>query len=130
MSKQCSGIFEEVFDSHCGGIVRTCACGITYFNGNEPHFFDEGEFEEYQANAKKEPEKWVEWDQSIGTMEINGNEIVYGCSCDRAERYEKFILSHRHQIADYLNKYIEGLKKDIAGSEVKAEPIEKEKESA
>ena len=29
---QCSELFDKVFDSRCAGCIRTCECGITYFD--------------------------------------------------------------------------------------------------
>lgn len=111
--KQCSELFEMVFDSCCGGIVRQCACGITYFEGDSPHF-DAGELEGYLKNAQKEPTQWIERDQGIGTMEIGGDQIVFGCSCDRARQYEKFIIAHRHQLSQYLNGYAQELREEAS----------------
>lgn len=40
-----SEIFEEAFDSGCGGNYRTCVCGITYFDGSCPGDWEDGELE-------------------------------------------------------------------------------------
>ena len=100
-----SKIFEEVFDSHCGGIVRDCSCGITHFDTyNQGCDWEEGELEGLEENAKNNPDRYRGHDHSIGTMEIGGHEIVFGCTCDLADKYEKFILNHAVQLKEYLNQ--------------------------
>jgi hypothetical protein len=112
MKQQCSSIFEEVFDSHTGGCVRTCNCGKIHFDGsNNGWTWEDGEFETLQKRAKEYPNKYVERDGTISCMEIGGKEIVYGCDCETAEQFEKFLISHASKLADYLNKRSEMLKK-------------------
>lgn len=103
-NKQCSELFSNVFDSSCGGCIRTCECGITYFDGYNIYDWEEGELEKLQQKAKEDPELYVERGCSIGTLEIGGSQIVYGCSCDLARKYENFILNHAEQLAEYLNR--------------------------
>lgn len=112
MSEQCSEIFEDVFHSRCGGCERQCECGIVHFDSYNFADWDDGELEELQKRAKKEPEKYVEHDHSVSTLSIGGQEIVCGCTCENAHRYENFILSHASQLAEYLNKRSEKLKKE------------------
>jgi hypothetical protein len=108
---QCSDLFVEVFNSHCGGIVRTCACGITTFNFMDRRDFDEGEFEELESKQKSDPEHYRAVDHSVGTMEIGGQEIVIGCACDKARQYEAFITGHASRLAEYLRRYADALRK-------------------
>lgn len=111
-SDQCSKLFEEVFDSSCGGCVRMCECGITYFDTSNLYGWEEGELKELKKKAKEHPDKYIAIaDCAVGTMEINGREIVIGCTCDLARRYEKFIISHARQLAEYLNRRADALKK-------------------
>jgi len=102
--EQCSELFSVVFDSRCRNSVHTCECGITYFNDHEGWAYAE-ELKELHRKAKVNPDKYIRVDHSIGTMEISGISIVYGCSCALARKYEKFILQHGTQLAEYLNKY-------------------------
>ncbi len=104
MSKQCSELFEKAFASDCGGCVRTCACGITHFDGYNTWDWKEGELEELQQKAKEMPDEFVEHDGSIGTIEIDNKQIVYDCVCNNARGYEDFILTHATQLAEYLNR--------------------------
>jgi len=103
VTKQCSEIFEKVFDTRGSGCVRKCACGITYFDGSDWSAFYEGELEELRRKAQETPDKFVEWNQSVGCMEIGGQSIVYGCNCDTAQKYEQFIVNYSEQLAKYLN---------------------------
>lgn len=116
---QCSELFSDVFDSHCGGCVRTCECGITHFNVDYPSDFDEGELEELKEKEKEFPDKYKSGDGSIGTIEIGGRQIVWGCSCEIARQYEDFILGDAIGIAEYLNKRAEMLRKKADGITVR-----------
>jgi len=103
---QCSDLFCDVFDSHCAGNVRTCECGITHFDtyNTDDYDYEERELEELEQRAKNDPDHYVAHDHSIGTMEISGVEIVYGCSCNLAKKYEGFILMYAEQLAEFLNR--------------------------
>ena len=113
--QQCSELFGEVFHSGCGGCVRTCECGITYFDASSPLDFDEGELDILLEQAEKKPTKYIECDYSISTIEIAGVGIVHGCSCDMAMRYENFIRSHATLLAEYLNKTAKKLREEADG---------------
>ena len=98
-------LFETVFDSCCSGIVRTCACGRTHFDSSDNmSSWEEGELEGLLKKAQEHPNMYIDCDHSIGTMNINGVEVVYDCKCDIAQKYENFILNNAKQIAQYLNK--------------------------
>lgn len=119
MGKQCSELFFDVFDSHCSGCLRTCTCGITHFDGYNVWDWEDGELEGLQKKAKEAPEHYIEHDYAVSTMEVHGVEIVDGCTCDLARRYESFILNHTKQLAAYLNKRAVALKEEAAAIEVK-----------
>jgi hypothetical protein len=102
-TQQCSAEFSEAFDSHVGGCRRECECGRTHFDGyNQGITWEEGELEKLRELAATQPDKYIESDGSVGTMEINGVEIVWGCSCDLARKYEAFLVSHARQITAFL----------------------------
>ena len=64
-------MFEDAFHSGTSGCVRTCDCGITYFDEDDTAIdWDERELEDLQLNAKKNPAKYVPGDCSIATMEV------------------------------------------------------------
>ncbi len=110
MTKQASGLFNNIFDSGTGGCLRTCHCGITWFDTYNIHDWDEGELEKYITLEKANPEKYKEKDCAIGTISINDVEIVYECTCDLAFNYELFIKVHARQLAEYLNKTAENFR--------------------
>ena len=110
MSKQCSDIFSEVFDSHCGGLVRTCHCGRTVFNRMEEIGWEKGELEELMEKWERYPDLYIPTSNTVYTMNIDGIEIVYGCTCDTAKKYETFILDNAMKIAEYLKKYSKRLR--------------------
>lgn len=111
---QCSNIFIEAFDSRGAGCERTCACGKVYFDGINESQWDwaEGELETLRCYAKLHPDEYFEVDGAIGTLVIDGKSIVIGCSCDLAERYERFIVQNSEKLAKYLNKRVEELKSE------------------
>lgn len=110
MTRQCSELFADVFDSHAGGIVRTCACGITTFNYMDRNCFDEGELEELEAKQKADPAHYHSVDHTVSTMEFWGEEIVHGCTCDMARLAEAFITSHAKRLSEYLRRYADALR--------------------
>jgi len=120
MKAQCSSIFEDVFNSNTGGICRDCACGKTYFNGDDASDFDEGELEALREKAKAQPDKYIEQQHTVSTMEIDNVEIVYGCTCDTARKYEKFIIQHGAQLATYLNMRAKELRSRADAIDVKS----------
>jgi hypothetical protein len=118
-SNQCSKLFSDIFDSNCGGYLRICECGITYFDTHNIWDWEDGELEALEQKASDDPEHYVGMDCAIGTMSIDGREIVYGCTCKLAQRYEEFILDHAEQIAQYLNKRMMLLREKANSIEVR-----------
>jgi len=116
--KQCSKLFSEVFDSHCGGIVRTCSCGIITFNCIDRGFYDEGELDALLKKQKVNPELYRAVDYTVTTMTFSGIEIVNGCSCDTARKAEEFIRINARLLAVYLRGYADELRKQAANIDV------------
>lgn len=108
---QCSELFERVFDSGCCGNTRTCQCGVIHFDSYNNCDWGKGELEQLQEAAAVRPGLYVEHDCAVGTMSINGTEIVYGCTCKLAARWEQFIKIHASQLARYLNGLAQELRK-------------------
>ena len=102
---QCTDLFADVFDSHCGGIIRTCCCGRTFYNYMDAGCFEPGELAELEEKTKTNPDKYCAVDHTVGTMSFAGNEIVYGCHCDTAKNYERFILAHAERLAEYIRRH-------------------------
>lgn len=103
-SHQCSPIFSEVFDSHCAGPVRDCVCGITHFDTCNNYDWEDGELEGLIEKAETQPDKYRASDGAVGTIEINGIEIVWGCTCDKAKKYETFLIEEGPRIIEYLRR--------------------------
>ena len=101
--KEPSEMFIAAFHSRSGGIVRTCTCGITYFDYSSPNYYDEGELEELKKNQAANPEKYIAEYGSISTMTTNNLEYVIDCKCGMARKYEDFIIRDSRKIVDYLN---------------------------
>ena len=110
MSEQCTALFAEVFSSHCCGCIRTCHCGITHFDTTNTWDWGDGELVEMLAKAKAAPAKYVESDGAVRCIEIAGIEIVEGCTCDTAAKYERFILAHAELLSEYLRKHAKELR--------------------
>jgi hypothetical protein len=109
--KKCSEIFEDAFSSHGSGCVRDCVCGRTHFDTYNTYDWEDGELEDLEKKAKENPDKYIEHDHSIGMLIVDGQEFVFECPCNGAAKYERFILRHERQIADYLNKRADELTK-------------------
>lgn len=119
MKNKCSELFEDIFDSRSGCLIETCTCGITWFNKHDYNFYDKGEFEKLLEQEIKNPNKFIGVDHSVGTILINGTQIVIGCKCDNAYKWEQFIIKHDEQIAEYLNKRAKLLREKAKSIEVK-----------
>lgn len=124
MAEQCTELFYQVFRSGSGGSVRTCVCGVTWFDGSQLGCWDwePGELEELKEKAEKDPEHYREVDYTVSTLNPNGEEIVDGCTCDRARKYEEFLQDEGGRIAEYLNKRAAELEAEAAKMKVKAKP--------
>lgn len=114
-----SELFNDVFDSGCGGCIRTCECGIVHFDSYNNWDWEEDELKTLQRNAKEEPKLFIEHDHAIGTISIGGVEIVQGCPCNLAQNYENSIIEDGVRIAEFLNKRAEMLKAHANLIEVK-----------
>jgi hypothetical protein len=92
-------MFGEAFNSGCGGCLRVCACGRVHYDSSHDGGWDweDGERESLRENPDAIPHCGT-----VSSMCVCGEEIVYGCTCDKAQRYESFIVNHQHQIVHYL----------------------------
>lgn len=103
---QCSNLFLKIFDSHTGGCVRECSCGRTHFDISDNGWtWGNGELEKLKEKAKKNPDRYIEVDGAVSTMNVGGEEIVEGCQCDRASIHESFIRDNAVQIKKYLQEW-------------------------
>jgi len=107
-----------------GSIVADCElCGRTVFEDDErAGDWELGELERLRENADKEPDKYVGFtDRSVGTGHIDGKQVVTNCLCNGLRRFENFIWSHRHIIADYVAKRARRIAESACHDEGQAE---------
>lgn len=109
---QASEEFEEAFRTGTAGCERTCACGKHYFDVYNTWDWNEGELEDLLKKEEINPDEYSSKDYSIGTLQIDGVEIVFECECGIARTYEFFIRNHAKEIAEYINKRTERLRKE------------------
>lgn len=105
MSDEASELFWRAF-CHSGSSVQTCVCGRVHFaRGRQAEWdWSEGELEELNANALKEPDRYCPDDQndSISWMDLGRGPVVWGCRCHGAKPYENFVWEKRDEILAYL----------------------------
>jgi hypothetical protein len=114
MNKQTSPSrdFQQAFSSHISGCLMSCDnCGHTYFDVANAWDWDAGELEALNELAGKKPDEYTACDGSISSYIVNGKEIPEDCQCGFGADQEQFIQKHAAQIADYLNKRGERLRK-------------------
>lgn len=98
-----SKIFKECFDSGTGHAELTCKCGRHHFDCYNEYDSDwETKLEKLLEKSKIEPDKFIKHEHAIGSIYINGCEIVMDCECDIAQNYETFLIQSSSQIAKYL----------------------------
>jgi hypothetical protein len=117
-----SALFEKVFGSRGGGLVRECACGRVHYVSHPDDIpnYEEGEFEELEIEREKDPNKYFDRDCTVSTMFIPFvGEIVFDCPCRSADKAEEIMRRHGHKLAEYLNGYAESLRKKANEVEVK-----------
>ena len=97
---------EEFWDAviTSGSPVAECElCHRTIYDVNGQDM-DEGELEKLQWNHAKTPDRYVPVDGCVRYGHVAGFTIVYGCPCNLAYRYERFLWNHRWLIASFLKK--------------------------
>lgn len=104
--------FKDAFDDHVSGSVRTCECGITYFDGFNHWDWNEGELEDLRKKAKADPEKYVEIDCAAGCYQIDGREYVWDCPCNGGYKYQHFLLRHATRILAFLEAHAKRLEEE------------------
>jgi hypothetical protein len=91
--------FLKAFDTHCGGIRRTCECGREFYNYMDANCFDPGELQDLQADPTA-----TGLDYTIDTFLVEGKEYVIDCDCwhGRVATLIAWIDAHGRHIAEYL----------------------------
>jgi len=111
MNKSCSELFDRVFNSGSVGSRRVCACGRTHFDSSPGNWhWEPGELEELERLAVAEPGAHVNRDDMVRTLTLLDAEIVQGCPCDTAYRYERMLLDDAPRIAEYLREHAQKLR--------------------
>ena len=102
---------EEFIQAFCDGGTPEARCGFCYklhYATGEQSYLADDERERLERDRNAVPHS----DDAIGTGMLNGSLLVAGCNCEKTLRYEEFIWSHRHQIADYLRTRAKREKQD------------------
>lgn len=119
---------------HGGSIRGTCqSCGREHYQSAVPGYFDEGELEELERKAEKEPDKYIDnGDCTVGFGEIDGVQFVYGCPCEMKSlyKYEAFVWSHRFQVIKFLVDVTKERKRRADKDHAGATEVEKAVEGA
>lgn len=103
--------FEKSFDSRSGSVMRRCACGRLHFNCMDGPCFEEGELEELERKAKKDPDQYISHDYSVGFMCVPfAGDVVHDCPCGLAEKAEEILMENAGAIAEYLRRYAKDLR--------------------
>ena len=101
--KKPSDIFIRLV-CHSGSKVIDCDhCGRVHYDYNG-EFMEEGELEDLQEKAKKDPEKYVGHDGDIYWGTVMGKATVTDCPCGFLGWFENAIWSDRKFISEYLIK--------------------------
>jgi len=100
---------------HSGTNVINCTlCGRVHFAGIKNGYdWVKGEYEDLVKQAEKNPNKFIaHYDtDSISWGSFAGKQIVDGCPCNLARKYEEIIWEGRFVIADYLKNKVEELQR-------------------
>lgn len=91
-----------------GCLVAHCSCGRIVF-ATRSDDYEAGELEKLRAHAQEKPDRFIEdaENDSVGITEIDGQEIAFGCKCNKAARYDNFLRAEAARIASFLRKVAE-----------------------
>lgn len=110
--------FERAFSGSGSCRVECGFCGREEYNSNGGWDWEDGELEALEADPNATD---VDYTPTYGYL--NGKVYLHGCPCNQARRYEDFIWSHRHGIADYLKARAELEMKDAERNKQVAEIV-------
>jgi hypothetical protein len=91
--------------------------------------FEEGKLEELEAKQKADPEHYRAVDRTVSTMTVGEEDIVHGCTCNRARQIEAFILKSAPRVAEYLRRTAEELRQRAEQIDVPQTPATQDKEA-
>jgi hypothetical protein len=106
--KAVSEEFKRAFDSHAGGIARTCSCGRVWWDASAPaSYFEKGEREDLERREARNPNACTSIDRTVATYNVGGHEIVWDCPCGTAASLEEVLRKNAPQVACFLNALAE-----------------------
>ncbi len=91
--------FERAFSSGTGGCVRTCNCGVRFYDNDGSYDWEEGELDGLRADPTARA-----LEHTVGDISFEGKEYVDACDCwhERALKLMDWIDGHAYKVADYL----------------------------
>ena len=114
-------VTQEFMDAVCsmGGILSTtCICGMNHYAGGEQHWYDEGEWEQLEAAAKANPEKYEYHDcDSVYVATVNGCNYVVDCPCGRLVGIEELFWRLKNPLLEYYRLRIEREKREASSTD-------------
>jgi len=108
---------QEFMDAvtHASSGVNDCQlCGRTHFiTCNGGFDWEDGIQENLMEKARREPDKYIAHSEdSIRWGYIDGKQVVEGCPCNQATRYERLFWRDRHTIQRYYQNKSAKMKSD------------------
>jgi len=113
--EQVSNEFFMAFTGAGSYVSETCGfCGRVHFvnRDSEGGNYEEGHYEDLLARMEREPEKYVMHTDAISYGYLAGVLFIPECPCNGGTRYEKFIINHASQIADFMQAMAERKQKE------------------
>ena len=109
-------VSEEFWDAviHAGSNVIDCGlCGRTHFVEDSMSSYEEGELEKLHALSEENPDRTIFHANadSVSWGSIDGKQVVYGCPCNGAAKYETLFWESRRIISQYFSARAEKMKK-------------------
>lgn len=118
MSDKASDLFWSSF-SGTGGLMRGCVCGRLHFADREDAgSWCDGELEGLRSAAVEKPLSVIPVDaDAVSSISIDGVEVVYGCTCGSAAKYEKLFLSIQPEILRFYRAVAAKQARSLAATE-------------
>lgn len=84
-----------------GSVAQDCCCGRTNYDGSGENM-DEGELEDLDEKASKNPDQYCAQDGQVHYGIFFGKRIVLNCPCGIMAFYEKKVRGSADKILEYL----------------------------
>lgn len=91
--------FEEIWAAGAAGCVNTCHCGKTYYDRANSYDWEDGEFEELEADLSI-----IALEHAVTLLDLDGQLYVMDCECwhDKAERIMNWLDANAERIGNYF----------------------------